>query len=80
LKGYTGYLQTDAYSSYESVVIGSVGKIVAVGGWAHVRREFFDARHNQPREVHYVLGLIAQLYDIEDEVRGRTDQGRLAAR
>ena len=58
----------------------SAGKIVAVGCRAHVRREFFDARHNQPREVHYVLGLIAQLYDVEDEVRGRSDQERLAAR
>src|SRR5262249_1365334 len=80
LKGYAGYLQTDAYTSYESVVKESAGKIIAVGCWAHVRREFFDARHNQPREVHYVLGLIAQLYDVEDEVRGRTDQERLAAR
>ena len=75
LKGFTGYLQTDAYSSYESVVNESAGKILAVGCWAHVRREFFDARHNQPREVHYVLGLIAQLYDVEDEVRGRSDAG-----
>jgi hypothetical protein len=80
LKGFTGYLQTDGYSSYESVVKESAGKIVAVGCWAHVRREFFDARHNQPREVHYVLGLIAQLYDVEDEVRGRSDEERLAAR
>jgi transposase len=80
LKGYAGYLQTDAYASYESVVNASAGKIIAVGCWAHVRREFFDARHNQPREVHYVLGLIAQLYDVEDEVRGRSDQERLAAR
>jgi hypothetical protein len=80
LKSFTGYLQTDAYSTYESVVNRSAGKILAVGCWAHVRREFFDARHNQPREVHYVLGLIAQLYDVEDEVRGRTDQERLAAR
>src|SRR6516162_6051719 len=80
LKGFTGYLLTDAYSSYESVVKESAGKIVAVGCWAHVRREFFDARHNQPREVHYVLGLIAQLYDVEDEVRGRSDEERLAAR
>ncbi len=80
LKGYAGYLQTDAYASYESVVKESAGKIIAVGCWAHVRREFFDARHNQPREVHYVLGLIAQLYDVEDEVRGRSDQERLAAR
>jgi transposase len=80
LKGYAGYLQTDAYASYESVVKKSAGKIMAVGCWAHVRREFFDARHNQPREVHYVLGLVAQLYDVEDEVRGRSDQERLAAR
>src|SRR6478735_240094 len=80
LKGYTGYLQTDAYASYESVINASAGKIIAVGCWAHVRREFFDARHNQPREVHYVLGLIAQLYDVEDEVRGRSDQERLTAR
>jgi transposase len=80
LKGYTGYLQTDAYASYESVVNKSAGKIIAVGCWAHVRREFFDARHNHPREVPYVLGLIAQLYDVEDEVRGRSDDERLAAR
>jgi transposase len=80
LKGYAGFLQTDAYVSYESVVKGSAGRIIAVGCWAHVRREFFDARHNQPREVHYVLGLIAQLYDVEDEVRGRSDEERLAAR
>lgn len=80
LKGFVGYLQTDAYVSYESVVNKSAGKIIAVGCWAHVRREFFDARQNQPREVHYVLGLIAQLYDVEDEVRGRSDQERLAAR
>ena len=80
LKGFVGYLQTDAYASYESVVNASAGKIIAVGCWAHVPRDFFDARQNQPREVHYVLGLIAQLYDVEDEVRGRSDQERLAAR
>ena len=80
LKGFAGYLQTDAYASYESVVNESAGKIIAVGCWAHVRREFFDARLNQPREVHYVLGLIAQLYDVEDEIRGRSDEERLAAR
>ena len=80
LKGYAGYLQTDAYASYESVINASAGKIIAVGCWAHVRREFFDARHNQPREVHYVLGLISQLYDVEDEIRGRSDTERMAAR
>jgi transposase len=80
LKNYRGYLQTDAYSSYESVVAKSAGRIIPVGCWAHGRRNFFDARLNQPREVHYVLGLIAQLYDIEDEIRLNSPDERLAVR
>ncbi len=80
LKDFRGYLQTDAYSSYESVVAKSAGRIIPVGCWAHARRNFFDARLNQPREVHYVLGLIAQLYDIEDTIRVRSAAERLAAR
>ena len=48
--------------------------------WAHARRKFFDARLSQPREVHYILGLIAQLYDIEDEIRPANPNERLAAR
>jgi transposase len=80
LKDFRGYLQTDAYASYESVVLESAGRIIPVGCWAHARREFFDARLNQPREAHYVLALIAQLYDIEDEVRLLRPEERLAAR
>jgi transposase len=68
LKDFRGYLQTDAYSAYESVVSASSGRIVPVGCWAHARRNFLDARLSQPREAHYVLGLIWQLYDIEDEI------------
>jgi transposase len=69
LKDFRGYLQTDAYAAYESVVLESAGRIIPVGCWSHARRNFFDARLNQPREVHYVLGLIGQLYDIEDRIR-----------
>src|SRR5262249_42854874 len=57
LKDFRGYLQTDAYAAYESVVLESAGRIVPVGCWAHARRNFFDARLNQPREAHHVLGL-----------------------
>src|SRR5262249_2016151 len=56
---------------------GGVGRL---GGWAHGGRELFDGGENQPGEMHYVLGLIAQLYDVEDEIRGRSDEERLAAR
>jgi transposase len=80
LEDFQGYLQTDAYASYESVVNESAGRIIPVGCWAHARREFYDARFNQPREAHHVLGLAAQLYDIEDEIRLQSPQERLTAR
>ena len=80
LKNFRGYLQTDAYASYESVVLESAGRIIPVGCWAHARREFFDARLNQGYESHYVLSLVGQLYDIEDEVRLQSPEARLAAR
>ena len=62
LKNFRGYLQTDAYASYESVVLESAGRIIPVGCWAHARREFFDARFNQGYEAHYVLSLVGQLW------------------
>ena len=80
LKNYQGYLQTDAYTCYDSVVLESKGRIVPVGCWAHARRGFFDARASQPREAHYVLSLVGQLYDIEDQFRQCSADERLAAR
>jgi transposase len=80
LRNFRGYLQTDAYASYESVVSESAGRIIPVGCWAHARREFFDARLNQGYEAHYVLSLVGQLYDIEDEVRLHSSEARHAAR
>jgi transposase len=80
LKDFRGYLQTDAYMSYESVVSDSAGRIIPVGCWAHARREFFDARLNQPREAHHVLSLIGQLYDIEDEIKLSSPAERLVVR
>jgi len=80
LKDFRGYLQTDAYTAYQSVVLESAGRIIPVGCWAHARRNFFDARLSQPREVHYVLGLIGQLYDIEDTIRLSGPDERKAVR
>jgi transposase len=79
-KNYRGFLQADAGSAYEAVVEKSQGRIIAVGCWAHARRKFFDARTSQPREVHYVLGLIGQLYEIEAEIKSSSAEPRLAAR
>jgi transposase len=73
-------LQTDAYGAYESVVLESAGRIIPVGCWAHARRNFFDARLSQPREAHNALGLIGQLYDIEDTIRLSRPDERKAVR
>jgi transposase len=80
LKNYRGFLQTDAYTCYDSVVLKSNGRIVPIGCWAHARRGFFDARASQPREAHYALSLIGQLYDVEEEFRKSNADERLAAR
>jgi transposase len=80
LKSFRGYLQTDAYSAYESVVSESAGRIIPVGCWAHARREFFEARLNHIKEAHYVLSLIGQLSDIEIELNSCGPAARLAAR
>jgi transposase len=80
LKNYRGFLQTDAYTCYDSVVLRSNGRIVPVGCWAHARRGFFDARANHSREAHYALSLIGQLYDVEEDFRKSTANERLAAR
>jgi transposase len=80
LQHYRGYLQTDAYTCYDSVILKSNGRIVPVGCWAHARRGFFDARASQPREAHYVLSLVGQLYDIEEQTRQCSADERLTAR
>ena len=43
LRDYTGFLQTDGYSAYETALRGNVGNIIHVGCLAHVRRKFFEA-------------------------------------
>ena len=80
LKSFRGYLQTDAYTAYESVVLESAGRIIPVGCSAHAPREFFDAQLNQRYEAYYVLSLVGHLYDIEVEVRSYSPEARLTAR
>jgi transposase len=80
LKDFRGYLQTDAYAAYESVILASGGRIIPVGCWSHARRNFFDARLSQPADAHYVLGLIGQMYDIEDKIRLQGPDERKAVR
>ncbi len=65
-KGYKGYLQVDAYSGYEGLFV--TGDIKEVACWAHARRKFFEAKTTDERRSHEMLGMIRNLYTVEDEV------------
>ena len=67
LAGYRGYLQTDGYVVYTSLVRHSAGRLVDVACWAHGRRGFEKAIPTTSHPlVHEVMIWTQQLYDIED--------------
>jgi transposase len=76
-------LQIDAYAAY-----GKLADPKRVGGpvrlaycWAHWRRQWFDIARSPPAPIAAeVLQRIAQLYQIEAEIRGKEAEQRRAAR
>ena len=82
LKGFSGYLMTDGFSSYHCLP----DEIVVVGCFSHCRRRFTDAlkclkEHEQPGS----LALIGKdhcdsLFKLEREVKDKTFEERYAIR
>jgi transposase len=72
LQGYSGYLQTDGYEGYDAAVRDMPG-IIHVGCFAHARRKFFEAAKvaKDGRSAQEGIKYIRNLYDIEDDLRGR---------
>ncbi len=77
LKGFKGYLQTDGYKAYDSVLAGA--NIIHVGCMAHARREFDEAskasKNAQGAQV--ALGYFARIYAVERNMRELLAQGKL---
>ena len=80
LSGWSGFLQADAYSGYDSVIHDSQGRIIEVACWAHARRKFFEALETDRRACGLMLEWIGQLYDIEDRALLLSDAERLRLR
>jgi transposase len=83
LEGFTGVLQTDAYAAYRSLAdpkrVG--GPVSLAYCWSHCRREFFDLAKTAPAPIATeALKRIAQFYEIEAEIRGRSADQRQAVR
>ena len=62
LDSLSGILQTDGHSCYKRLF--ERGDVVHVGGFAHARRKFFEARKELPKEVENILSKIGKLYAI----------------
>lgn len=66
---FTGILQCDAYSAYQSFARGRGQAIELAGCWAHVRRKFHDALEQSPRVAGWLLRQIQNLYRVEANLR-----------
>jgi transposase len=77
LAAYRGYLQTDGYIVYTSLVRESEDRIVDVACWAHGRRGFEEAIPSTSHPlVHEAMVWTQQLYDLEDRARDMSADDR----
>jgi transposase len=83
LKGYSGVLQTDGYAGYRALADPKRdgGPVILAFCWAHWRRLFFDLAKSPPAPIATeALKRIAELYEIEAEIRGESAEERRAVR
>jgi transposase len=80
LKDFTGTLLGDCYSGFESLVLASDNKIVRAACHSHARRYVYEALNYHPLEASRLLAWYRQLYDAEDQARGKSPDEVLALR
>lgn len=76
---WIGLVQVDGYGAYENLAAKRPG-ITLLACWAHARRYWADAVEGGGSTVAEVLALIAQLYRVEADARGRPAAEREALR
>lgn len=79
LSGFVGVLQVDGYSGYRAIAAGNSVSLAFC--WSHVRRRFFELAATGPAPIaSEALRRIAELYKVEDGIRGKTHEERCAVR
>jgi transposase len=68
LAGYRGFIHADAYAGYNPLYAAGA---THVGCWAHARRNFFEAKENDPARAHEALARIRLLYAVEAEAKAQ---------
>jgi len=75
---FRGTLQVDGYAGFEKL---GAGGIVLAACWAHTRRKFYDVHQATGSPIAAeALRRIAEIYALENEVRGRGAAERLRVR
>jgi len=81
LQGFSGILQVDGYAGYNRLLKRTSQEVQLAYCWAHARRKLYDvAKANAAPIAQEGLKQIAALYRIEAEIKGQSDEERLAAR
>jgi transposase len=79
LAGFKGVLQVDGYAGFERLT--QSGSVVLAACWAHARRKFYDVHEATGSPIAAeALRRIAELYAIEERIRGNTADMRKATR
>lgn len=79
LAGFVGVLQVDGYAGYK--VLAERSAVSLAFCWSHVRRKFYELAQGGPAPIATeTLQRIAELYQIESEIRGRSAEERRAVR
>jgi len=79
LAGFSGILQVDGYGGYR--VLAEKSGVTLAMCWAHVRRRFYELAAAGPAPIaSEALRRIAELYGIENDIRGRPADERRVAR
>ena len=82
LGGYRGILQCDGYAAYKTLAGARTndGAVTLAFCWSHVRRGFYDlAKAHAPIAIE-ALRRIGALYKLEERIRGKDADHRLAMR
>ena len=78
LKGYKQMLVADAYGGYDGGVVGN--EITRAECWAHARRKFVDAEKTHPAIAAGAVGIIWQIYAVEEQAKNPSNEERLCLR
>src|SRR5215212_516219 len=79
LSGFVGVLQVDGYAGYK--VLAERNAVSLAFCWSHVRRKFYELAQSGPAPIATeALARIAELYRVENEIRGCPAEERRAAR